>query len=53
MDNVGRTSPRSTKHVPDPESKIVFDKFHVAQHLGDALDPVIRKEKQNTQSEWR
>ena len=31
-------------HVPDAESKIVFDKFHVAKHLGDAVDKVRRKE---------
>ena len=27
-----------------PTSKIVFDKFHVAQHLGEAVDEVRRKE---------
>ena len=31
-------------HVPEADSKIVFDKFHVAQHLGDAVDRVRRKE---------
>jgi hypothetical protein len=25
-------------HVPEAEGKIVFDKFHVAKHLGDAVD---------------
>ena len=24
-------------HVPEADSKIVFDKFHVAQHLGAAI----------------
>ncbi len=31
-------------HVPDAAKKIVFDKFHVAQHLGEAVDQVRRKE---------
>jgi transposase len=32
------------KHVPDAEGKIVFDKFHVAQRLGQSVDQVRRKE---------
>jgi transposase len=32
------------QHVPDADRKIVFDKFHVAKHLGDAVDKVRRKE---------
>jgi transposase len=31
-------------HVPEAETKIVFDKFHIAQHLGDAVDRVRRAE---------
>lgn len=31
-------------HVPDAERKIVFDKFHVAQHLCNAVDQVRRAE---------
>jgi len=31
-------------HVPDAAKKMVFDKFHVAQHLGEAVDQVRRKE---------
>lgn len=31
-------------HLPDADSKIVFDKFHIAQHLGEAVDEVRRKE---------
>jgi transposase len=31
-------------HLPDAAKKIVFDKFHVAQHLGEAVDQVRRKE---------
>jgi transposase len=33
------------KHLADADSKIVFDKFHIAQHLGDAVDRVRRKEQ--------
>ncbi|MDA3934098.1 MAG: ISL3 family transposase [Gammaproteobacteria bacterium] len=32
------------QHVPGAEQKIAFDKFHVAQHLGDAVDRVRRAE---------
>jgi transposase len=32
------------EHVPDADRKIVFDKFHVATHLGDAVDRVRRRE---------
>jgi transposase len=31
-------------HVPDADRKIAFDKFHVASHLGDAVDKVRRAE---------
>lgn len=31
-------------HVPGAEQKIAFDKFHVAQHLGEAVDKVRRRE---------
>ena len=30
--------------VPDADEKIVFDKFHIAKHLGDAVDKVRREE---------
>jgi len=30
--------------VPDADQKIVFDKFHIAKHLGDAVDHVRRRE---------
>lgn len=30
--------------VPDADEKIVFDKFHIAKHLGDAVDRVRRQE---------
>ncbi len=32
------------EHVLETDSKIVFDKFHVAQHLNQAVDRVRRKE---------
>src|SRR5438876_3972193 len=36
---------RSThEHLPRAAAKIVFDKFHVAQHLGVAVDKVRRQE---------
>ena len=35
----------STKeHLPEADEKIVFDKFHVAKHLGEAVDKVRRQE---------
>ena len=42
---------RSTlEHVPDAERKIAFDKFHVAKHLGDAVDKVRRQEHKKLQA---
>lgn len=36
---------RSTeRHLPQAWGKIVFDKFHVAKHLGEAVDKVRRQE---------
>ena len=32
------------EHLPEADGKIVFDKFHIAQHLGGAVDKVRRKE---------
>ena len=32
------------EHLPEAEKKIVFDKFHVAQHLGNAVDQVRRQD---------
>jgi transposase len=31
-------------HLPDADQKIVYDKFHIAKHLGEAVDQVRRKE---------
>lgn len=35
------------RHVPQAEDKICFDKFHVAKHLGDAVDKVRRGENRD------
>lgn len=32
------------KHLPEADSKIVFDKFHIAKHLSEAVDLVRRRE---------
>lgn len=32
------------EHLPGAADKIVFDKFHIAQHLGNAVDLVRRQE---------
>jgi transposase len=43
---------RSTReHLPDADRKIVFDKFHVAKHLGDAVDRVRRQENRELRAE--
>lgn len=33
-----------TNHLPDAATKICFDKFHMAQHIGTAVDKVRRAE---------
>jgi hypothetical protein len=39
------TDVNSTRqHVTEADSKIVFDKFHIAKHLSDAVDKVRRRE---------
>lgn len=32
-------------YVPDADAKIVFDKFHVMRHVGEAMDQVRRREQ--------
>lgn len=32
------------RHLPEAQSKIVFDKFHIAKHLSEAVDLVRRRE---------
>jgi len=38
-------------HLPKPEEKMVFDKFHVAKHLGEAVDKVRRREHKELHAE--
>ncbi len=38
-------------HLPAAEEKIVFDKFHVAGHLGEAVDRVRRREHKALKAE--
>jgi transposase len=38
-------------HVPEADAKIVFDKFHLAKHLGDAVDQVRRAENQELRAQ--
>ena len=37
--------------VPDADEKIVFDKFHIAKHLGDAVDRVRREENRELRAQ--
>jgi len=39
------------QHLPEAEEKIVYDKFHVAKHLGDAVDSVRRAENKALRAE--
>lgn len=39
--------------LPDADTKIAFDKFHVAKYLGDAVDKVRRAEHKNLQKQGR
>ena len=38
-------------HLPQAEEKMVFDKFHVAKHLGEAVDKVRRTEHKELHAE--
>jgi transposase len=39
------------EHLHDADSKIVFDKFHIAKHLSEAVDQVRRQENKQLRSE--
>jgi transposase len=39
------------QHLPGAAEKIVYDKFHVAKHLGEAVDQVRRKEHKALRSQ--
>jgi len=41
------------QHVPEAETKIVFDKFHIAKHAGDAVDKVRRAEHRELRAEGK
>jgi len=38
-------------HLPQAEEKMVFDKFHVSKHLGEAVDKVRRQEHKELRAE--
>lgn len=40
------------KYVPDADSKICFDRFHVSQHFGKALDKVRAQEHRDLLAAW-
>lgn len=44
MDMWGPYIASALEHLPDADKKIAFDKFHVASHLGEAVDRVRRAE---------
>jgi transposase len=44
MDMWGPYISSASEHVAQSERKIAFDKFHVASHLGEAVDRVRRRE---------
>lgn len=37
----------TTTHVPDAAKKIVFDRFHIAQYMGEAVDRVRKDENRD------
>ena len=39
------------EHLEEAEKKIVFDKFHIAKHLAEAVDQVRRKENKTLKAE--
>jgi transposase len=38
-------------HLPEAQSKIVFDKFHIAKHLSEAVDQVRRRENKQLRAQ--
>lgn len=41
------------RHVAEADKKIAFDKFHVAKHLGEAVDRVRRREQKVLRAEGK
>jgi transposase len=50
MDMSGAFQAATREAVPEADSKIAFDKFHVAMHLGKAVDQVRREENRALRS---
>jgi hypothetical protein len=48
---VGSLCTVGAEPVSEAEKKIVFDKFHIAQHLGEAVDRVRRREHKQLRAE--
>lgn len=38
-------------HLAEADQKIVFDKFHIAKHLGETVDGACRKEQKMLKAE--
>jgi transposase len=38
-------------HLPEAQRKIVFDKFHIAKHLSEAVDQVRRRENKQLRAQ--
>ena len=45
MDMWGPCASTTRAMIPDAVMRIAFDRFHVAKHLGDAVDKVRRAER--------
>ena len=39
------------EHLPESAHKIVFDKYHIARHLGEAVDRIRRREQKGLKAE--
>jgi len=51
MDMWGPFIASTVAHVPDGRSKIVFDRFHVMKHMGEAVDAVRKAEHRRLRAE--
>lgn len=40
-----------TEHLEEPENKIVFDRFHIMKHMGEAVDTVRKGENRQLRDE--
>jgi transposase len=39
------------EHLEDPETKVVFDRFHIMRHMGEAVDTVRKREHKDLRAE--